>query len=402
MSVHFRLPLTLPSDHLGLYVHIPYCVRKCRYCDFASRPLAGAASAVDRYLDALIAERELRQPELDRPFQSIFIGGGTPTALNGRQLRRLWAEVIDPLPRTSQAEITLEANPGTLTADVVAALAEIPLTRMSLGAQSFNPEELARLGRIHSPEAIREAVHALREIGVPHINLDLIYALPAQTAEQWVATLQCALALQPDHLSCYALIIEQETPISEDIAAGILPEPSEEEEERMMAMTATALADAGYHQYEVSNAARSGCHCRHNLGYWLGRDYLGLGASAASAHGALRWRNEADAARYTARLLAGETAVSYAERLSAPARLLERVMLGLRLVDGFDLRAAEDECACTLHDVAGATVTALCDERLLQWEGPILRLTSTGYPLANLVVSRLMAAHGPCSRERAL
>ena len=345
----------------------------------------------DQYLDALAIEARHRRAACPRPLHSIFIGGGTPTMLTGAQLRRLWHEVIAPFPRTPEAEVSIEANPGTFSADVLAALAEIPLTRVSIGVQSLHADELALLGRIHTPAEVADAVAAVRAIGIPQINLDLISALPGQTAARWAETVRQALALRPDHLSLYSLMLEEGTPLTAQVEAGQLTLPGEEEEEAMARATDALLAAAGFHLYEVSNAAPSGRHSRHNLGYWLGRDYLGLGPAATSTLGAARWRNTADVAAYLARVQAQETAVEYAERLSAAERLLERVMLGLRLRDGFDLAEAEADCGCTLDALAHATVDALQHEGLLALLGGHLRLTSTGFPLANMVVSRLMA-----------
>ena len=302
--------------------------------------------------------------EVDRPLHSIFIGGGTPTALSGAQLTRLWREVIAPFPRLDDAEISLEANPGTLTDDVLAALAEMPLTRVSLGVQSLQADELTLLGRIHSPEEVADAVAALRGIGIPQLNLDLMYALPAQRADRWEDTLRRALALQPDHLSLYALMLEARTPLAAQVTAGELPSPGEEEEEQMLRITATLLAAAGFTRYEVSNAARSGRECRHNLGYWLGCDYLGLGPSAVSTMRGVRWRNTDDVADYVARMHTGSSALAYIERLSAVERLQERIMLGLRLQSGFVLADAEVD-GPTLMSVAGDEVTALPARRLV-------------------------------------
>lgn len=391
MTAHITPPVAVPADHLGLYLHIPFCVRKCRYCDFASQPLGTPSSLSDQYLDALAREATLRLREIDRPLHSIFIGGGTPTALTGAQLTRLWQEVIAPFSRQDDAEISLEANPGTLTDDVLAALAAMPLTRVSLGVQSLQVDELALLGRIHSPEDVADAVAALRGIGIPQLNLDLMYALPAQRADRWEDTLRRALALQPDHLSLYALMLEAGTPLAAQVAAGELPSPGEEEEEQMQRITATLLAHAGFTRYEVSNAARPGRACRHNLGYWLGREYLGLGPSAVSTMRGVRWRNTDDIADYVARLHADKSAVAYIERLSAVERLQERVMLGLRLQDGFVLADAEGD-GPTLLALAGEAVAALQHAGWLAYDGRVLRLTAAGFPLANMVVARVMAA----------
>lgn len=381
----------LPHDHFGLYIHVPFCVRKCRYCDFPSRPLCGDREAAARYLSALAREAEARRREFARPVHSVYIGGGTPTVLSPAELAWLWEEVIAPFPLAPGAEVSLEANPGTLTAEHAAVLAELPVTRVSLGAQSFDPDELALLGRIHTPAEVEESVALLRAAGVPGLNLDLMYGLPRQTTAGWEATLRRALALRPDHLSCYSLICEEETQLSRDIAAGLLTLPGEEEEAGMASLTAGVLAEHGLAHYEVSNAARPGAECRHNLGYWLGRDYLGLGPAAVSAIGGVRWRNVEDVGAYADRIENGGAVVAYAERLSAPARLLERVMLGLRLRDGFDLAAAEAECGGALQALAGDAVSALIDQGLLARNGDQLRLTPAGFPLANQVVAQLMA-----------
>jgi oxygen-independent coproporphyrinogen-3 oxidase len=385
------MPVHLPPDHLGLYVHVPFCARKCRYCDFPSRPLGGDREIVERYLRALAREAALRRREVDRPLHSVYIGGGTPTMLAPAELIRLWEEAIAPFPLAPGAEVSLEANPGTLTPEHAEVLADLPVTRVSLGAQSFAPAELSLLGRIHSPEEVEESARLLRAAGIAELNLDLMYGLPGQTVASWNESLERALNLRPAHLSCYALILEEETPLSAEIAAGVFTLPGEDDEIRMAALAARLPAKQGLARYEVSNAARPGSECRHNLGYWLGRDYLGLGPSAVSCIGGVRWRNVDDAGVYAERIANGVPAVSFAERLSAPARLLERVMLGLRLRAGFDLAAAEAECGCTLQALAAGTVGALIDRGLLAQDGVRLCLTPAGYPLANQVVAQLMA-----------
>lgn len=385
-------PLTLPDDHLGLYLHVPFCARKCAYCDFPSQPCGDDPSLPDRWLDALAAEADLRRALVTRPLGSVYIGGGTPTVLSAAQLRRLWA-IVATLPRHPGAEVSIEANPGTLTAGVLEALAAMPLTRVSLGAQSYQPNELAALGRIHTPEAVDAAAAAVRALpGGPALNIDLMYGLPGQTVASWSDTLRSALALQPAHLSLYALIVEDGTPLAAGVAAGEIPLPGEEDELAMEAVAADALRAAGYAWYEVSNAAQPGRHSRHNLGYWLGRDYLGLGPSAVSTLGALRWRNTPDAAEYADRAANGRPVVCYSERLRGPERLLERVMLGLRLRAGFKLPAAEAACGCRLAEIAGPALDALRADGLLEMDGAVLRLTPAGYPLANAVLARLMAA----------
>jgi len=343
---------------------------------------------VGHYLRALAREAELRLGEIERPVHSVYIGGGTPTMLAPAELVRLWDEVVAPFSLLPDAEVSLEANPGTLTIEHAEALASLPVTRVSLGAQSFLPAELAMLGRLHSPEEVEESARLLRAAGIPGLNLDLMYGLPGQTAAGWGESLRRALALQPEHLSCYSLITEEETPLTAEIEAGVLTLPGEEEETGMAALTEGLTAEHGLARYEVSNSARPGRECRHNVGYWLGRDYLGLGPAAVSCIGGVRWRNVDAAGDYATRIADGAPAVSFAERLSGESRLLEWVMLGLRLRDGFDLAAAEAECGCALQ---ADPMDVLIDSGLLERNGDRLCLTPAGYPLANQVVARLTA-----------
>jgi len=385
--------LTVPDTHCGLYVHVPFCVRKCCYCDFPSIPPSDA-QCIAQYLVALTGEARQRRMEFDRPLHSIYIGGGTPTLLSPEQLTQLWHDVIAPFPRLPEVEITLEANPGTLTEEKLAVIAALPITRVSLGVQSFAADTLRILGRIHSPEEAESSVHALRAAGIRQVNMDLMYGLPEQTVAEWEATLRRAISLQPDHLSCYALILEEDTPLFRKIQAGDYALPGEETVIAMLATTERLLTAAGLMPYEVSNAALPGAHSRHNLGYWLGRDYLGLGAAASSTVAGVRWRNIAEVSTYTTRCQEALPVVAYSERLSAPERLLERVMLGLRLYNGFDLPAAEMDCGISLTAITGPTVQALIAEGLLMQQRERLCLTATGFPLANQVVTRLMAASG--------
>ncbi len=375
-------PVSLAGDHLGLYIHVPFCVRRCCYCDFSS---GTDFSCVDEYLAALAREAEDWR---GLTVSSVYLGGGTPTALSVAQLRTLWQTVVGQFVIAPGAEVTLEANPGTLTPEMLVLLGELPLTRVSLGAQSFDPRELALLGRIHGPAEIDAAVYAVKALGV-QVSIDLMYALPGQGVAEWAENLRHALALQPDHISLYSLTLEPGTPLAAQVAAGELPAQEEDIEQEMYALTSELLADAGMALYEVSNAARPGYHSRHNLGYWLGRDYLGLGAAAVATVAGVRRRNAADTTDYIARMGEYGTATVYAERLSAQARLLERVMLGLRLRDGFSLADAEVECGATLPP---APLQQLLDDGLLERDGDDIRLSPRGFPLANDVVARLMLA----------
>lgn len=383
-------PLVLPTDHVGLYIHIPFCFRKCRYCDFASRQVLDDGETV-RYIAAMAHESQLRLATLGRPLHSIYIGGGTPSLLGGEVLRQLWREVIAPFPRIETAEITLEVNPHSLTHELLQAIAELPINRVSLGAQSLQAAELRLLGRLHSPQEVIDGVQALRNAGIAQINVDLIYGIPAQNINSWRNTLRGIAELNVEHLSLYSLIIEDDTPFASDYAAGNLPLPDENEVEQMELLTTAWLAKMGYNHYEVSNAAQAGCQSRHNLGYWLGRDYLGLGAGAVSTVNGLRWQNIADPTGYIARSMSEKPLAVYLEKLAAPARLLEMLMLGLRLRAGVELAAMEQIAGCSLREIAPQALRQLQGEGLLELQHGILRLTNTGYAIANSVSARLMA-----------
>lgn len=269
----------------GLYVHIPFCIRKCYYCDFNSFRLRGPER--DHFLDLLEQEADRWAARLEAAggvpvLDTLYVGGGTPTTLEAGQLARLFGALRQRFPLAPQAEITVEANPGTLTLEKLAALREAGVNRLSLGAQVFDDGLLRRLGREHDAAAIETSVALAREAGIPSLNLDLIFALPGQDLRGWRATLQRALALEPDHLSCYSLIIEEGTPFYRWHQMGRLPRPDEEEELAMYQAAIEAAEGVVLAQYEISNFARPGHQSRHNLIYWRNQPYLGLGPGAHS------------------------------------------------------------------------------------------------------------------------
>ena len=361
----------------GLYVHVPFCLTRCGYCDFNAH--AGLDHLHGRYVDALRAEAARVGPAwADLQFVSIFFGGGTPTTLRPDAFRALvetFANVLDLAPG---AEITSEANPDTVDGEYLRAIRRAGVSRLSFGAQSFDPAVLASLERVHGPESVRRAYGHARDAGFDDINLDLIYGAHGETLESWRSTLRAAIELRPEHVSAYALTIEPGTPLGAKVAAGVVPAPDPDLQAAMFEAACDALGDAGYLHYEVSNWAMPGRECRHNLGYWEGRPYLGLGAGAHSFRGARRWWNVRPPTRYVELALAGADATGGEELLDEEAARLERIMLALRLDRGVPLGwfppAAADE-----HVRSGlATVT-----------GGKLRLTERGMLLANEVVLSL-------------
>ncbi len=337
---------------LSLYLHFPFCRRKCSYCDFNSHvPQEGEQEA---YLVALRREIEARAPRArGHMVETVYLGGGTPTVYAVEQL----AEVLNFLrlhfafrknglearPTGTEGErsleITCEANPGTVDAAYLRALREAGVNRLSLGVQSFRDDELRLLGRVHSAEEASQAARAAREAGFGNLSLDLIAGLPGQTGVAWEESLRQALALAPEHLSCYGLSLPPGTPLAAAVERGELTPLDEDTSAALWVRTHGVLTGAAYDHYEVSNFARPGYPCRHNLTYWHNGEYLGFGVSAASYCEGCRSVNVAEVNEYTRRTAAGESVVAESECLPPSARLGETMMLALRLAEGADLAA---------------------------------------------------------------
>lgn len=385
----------LPQGNLprafGVYLHIPFCAKKCYYCDFNT--YAGLTGLAPAYLDALRRDMALRAAQQtplgvlgERPVRSVFIGGGTPTVLSGQELARLLAALHEQFDVLPDAEVTVEANPGTIDAAKLAALREAGVNRLSLGAQTFDPARLARLGRTHGPDDVRRGVAAARQAGFDNISLDLIFGLPEQTGADWERDLDEALALRPDHISAYSLIIEEGTPFHALYEAGRLPVPDDDVVADMLAITRQRLTAAGYEPYEISNYARPGRRSEHNQLYWRNEEYVGLGCGAVSYVGGRREMVERDPARYIEAVSAGEIPLAEAETVDRATAMAETVMLGLRLASGVadaSFRARFGQGLAETFPEALARHTGL---GLLAWDGATLRLTEQGIAMANQVM----------------
>ncbi len=309
----------------GLYFHIPFCIRKCRYCSFNSIPYD--KELAQRYVSALLREMDMRG--MAEP-SSVYIGGGTPTVLPAEGLRIVLDGVKEYFNPAAGTEITIEANPGTLERIDFPALKAIGVKRISLGAQSFNPKELLALGRIHGPGEITRAVNTLREAGIANIGLDLIYSLPGQGLRQWEESIDEAVKLSPEHISMYDLSIEEGAEFYAMEKAGLITLPPEEAQVEMYLSAVKRLEEAGYGRYEISNFARPGYECAHNLNYWSAGDFIGFGAGAHSRAGARAARNVSGVIEYIGRLENGENPCAAAEILTGMEREREFIMLGLR------------------------------------------------------------------------
>ncbi len=364
---------------IALYMHIPFCVRKCAYCDFTS--YAGAMDRLPAYLVRLETEieeasawplgrhagagRELGPKA--RPVSTLYIGGGTPSLLSGQQIQQLLDAVRAHFDLLPDAEISMEANPGTIDGSKLLAYRQAGINRLSFGAQAMQPRLLQTLGRIHAWSDAESGVCMARSAGFKNLNIDLMYALPGQTIGDWRDTLAAAIALKPEHISAYSLILEEGTPLTGRVERGELAEPTEDTCVAMQRLATRMLSDAGLLRYEISNYAKPGFECRHNIAYWTRREYLGMGAAAHSLMGGARFSNtdELDYAR------SGHIALSERDAFE------ERIMLGTRMVRGTSCEGIDPAAIARLKG-------------FIRTDGRRVWLTERGMEVQNQVVVKLI------------
>lgn len=402
-------------DTISLYLHIPFCHAKCHYCDFNS--YAGMLGLRERYVDALLAEialagRRARLPDgAARRCRTIFFGGGTPSLLTSAQVRALLDAARAHFALDADAEITLEANPGTLEYGHLDELRAAGVNRLSMGAQSFDPALLKWMGRIHTPREIETAFAAARAAGFDSVNLDFIYALPGQSLETWQRTLDHAIELAPEHLSLYSLIVEEGTPLYTWVSQGRVHPPDDDVAADMYELAEARMAAAGYRHYEVSNWARPGHECRHNLTYWRNLPYIGLGAGAHGWYAGHRYAEARPIREYIARVTAVTSASASAvgemdeplllsalpaaaivddEAIARELEMAETAMVELRLVEGLRLGAFARRFHTDFQAVFGARLGEVWSVGLLEIDGDALRLTERGRLLGNEVFARLL------------
>lgn len=380
------------QKELELYLHIPFCVRKCRYCDFLS--FAKDEEVQDAYVQALCEEIKGWDGFDNRPISTIFIGGGTPTILPVQGIRKILETILEKRdPRfPAPEEITIESNPGTVDEVSLQTFLESGINRISFGLQSADNLELETLGRIHSWEEFLKSYRLAREAGFENINVDLMSALPGQTPAGWRNTLEKVLALQPEHISAYSLIIEEGTPFyqiygeadqrrREDEPQSLLP--SEEEEREMYEDTGRILAAHGYHRYEISNYAKKGKECRHNCGYWTGVEYKGFGLGASSLLQKRRYRNTESLENY----LDGDWQPEMVEALTRENEMEETVILGLRMMEGVSEEKFYRKYGKRLTDVYGEIIRKYVKMGLMEADKQGIRLTESGISVSNVILS---------------
>lgn len=375
----------------GLYLHFPFCLKKCLYCDFNSIPAEGFDHR--GYVELLLKEMELREAALPEPVSAptLYFGGGTPSLMAPELVGLVIAAARDRFSLEPDAEVTLEANPGTLTPRRLDGYLEAGVNRLSLGIQSFEDRLLERLGRVHSSAEALSAFQDARRAGFDNISIDLMHSLPGQSLSQWREALDLAVSLAPEHVSAYALSIEEGTPFERLHDEGALQLPSEDEAAAMFEATTAVLSAAGYRHYEISNYALPGRHSRHNSAYWSRASYLGFGAGAHSFWNpdglGRRWKNPGDRAAYAAGIAAGRPVDEEPEQLTLNDALSESFFLGLRMLDGLDL--------APLFERYGEAALAPYLEQAAAWEkrgalireGSLIRVSPGAVILANGIFS---------------
>lgn len=369
----------------GIYAHVPFCTRICGYCDFYVRPVERGAG--EPLVAALLQELAYFRARHALQIETIFVGGGTPTTLPPELLLQLLKSLRSAAADTAALEFSIEANPATVSPRVAAMLAEAGVTRVSIGAQSFDAGELVTLERTHSPRRIAETVTRCRAAGIAQVSLDLIYAVPGQDLSSWRKNLAAAIALGPDHISCYALTYETGTPFHQRLESGSLRRADNSLEADMFDAAIDELAAAGFEQYEISNFARPGSACRHNMVYWNNDSHIGLGPSACGFVAGVRYRNAPDLAAWAAAVQRGDTARVSEEELPRERRIREAAMLRLRTRAGIELREFGQRYSCDPLSLFVEPIKRNLDRGLLEVDGRRIRLSRAGMLLGDRVLA---------------
>ncbi len=372
----------------GIYIHIPFCRSRCSYCDFATGIYEGTLA--ERYVQAL--EKEIlgwQDIEFPAAIDTIYLGGGTPSLLSASQVEAILAAIHSRFVVTeSDVEVTMEMNPGTVTPALLDEFRNLGINRASFGAQTFDDRELARLGRSHTAHDTRQTFRYLREAGFNNVSFDLIAGLPGQTLDGWKRNLDESLALRPEHLSFYLLEVHEGTPLTEHIRRGVQPHPDDDLAAQMYELMLDRAGLAGYEHYEISNLCLPGLESRHNTKYWTGAPYYGFGCSAHSYDGNLRrWSNERDVARYVDLIQKDGSPVVDRIELSKHQVRAEALFLGLRMMQGVDLRQHHLQFGADVRESHEAELARFSEAGLIEYDGDLIKLTRSGTLLSNEVFS---------------
>jgi len=383
----FKKRNAAPKKPLGLYVHIPFCVKKCNYCDFLSAPADDATK--ERYVEALCKEiRTYKDVTKEYELATVYLGGGTPSVLDVSLTEEILKTIRETFIINKEAEITTEVNPGTVTLEKLKKYRALGINRLSIGVQSANPAELQLLGRIHSFEDAKNTVAWAREAGFTNLSLDLMSALPGQSLADYKENVEAILSLQPEHISSYSLIIEEKTPFYDLYAEDMEKEddlPDEETDRAMYAYTKARLLAAGYERYEISNYAKPGYESRHNSSYWTGREYIGVGLGASSLFTNARYHNETDLLTYIKEAETGNELRRETERLTEAEKMEEFMILGLRRMCGVSRAEFQKRFGKPLETIYGPALQKLKRQELITMEEDRIALTELGIDVSNQV-----------------
>lgn len=369
---------------VGVYVHVPFCVSKCNYCDFYSESLKPCR--VNNFLNGIKQEMTLLCQHMDmvKPkYSTLYLGGGTPSLLTAEQLQQLLHTVKKGFTWSDKSEITIEVNPGTITKEKLIRIIEMGINRISIGVQSFNDMDLIAMGRKHTATEVRELVNWLRELKFVNFSLDLIYGLPNQTLDQWRSNLLQAIALEPKHISLYGLRLEENTPWGQMVTQGALKIPQDDQQADMYQLAVSLLVNSGFNHYEISNFSKTGYESIHNTIYWQGGHYIGLGPGASSFYKDKRWNNIPHLAQYTAKLLEKKLPVEQTTQLTPADLEAEGIFLGLRLMDGINISQFNLNFQVNFIKKYNQQLDKLTKLNLLKIENNNVKLTLTGVLLAN-------------------
>jgi putative oxygen-independent coproporphyrinogen III oxidase len=383
--------VTNKGESMGIYIHIPFCLQKCDYCDFYSLPL-NQPDLLEDYTRSVTNELNMRQAEMDRPFISIYLGGGTPSLLRPGQVEQILSAIFAAYSSQGKIEISMEMNPATVTLKKLKDYKAAGVNRMSVGVQSFSDQELKLLGRLHDRAEAEDALRCVHQAGFDNFSLDLIYGLPGQTWSAWSRNLSRAVEFEPRHISAYLLQLEPTTPMAQKIEKGMMSLLDDEAEAGLYYNMVDYLKEQGYLHYEISNFARPGCECRHNLLYWQSRPYLGIGCGAVSFNDTERYINQPPLENYISALLdSRRPPVTMLESMNSEERLIDAVVMGLRLTQGINGTDFKHRWGIDIlkkyHDILSGGQT----RGLLELENDRIYLTKRGYFLSNQVLSEFFS-----------
>ena len=369
---------------LGLYIHIPFCVTKCKYCDFNSFKID--LNEKIKYLNYLGEEMKLYKEEIkNREIDSVFVGGGTPSILNENEINILFEKIKENFNIKSNAEITMECNPGTLTLNKLKAMKKSGVNRLSIGLQAVQNHHLKYIGRIHTFEEFEKNYHDVKQMGFDNINIDLMYALPNQSREDWMESLEKVVKLNPTHISAYSLILEENTELFKMYERDEFNLLDENTDIEMYEYTINYLKSHGYNQYEISNYAKDNFECKHNVLYWKCEEYVGIGASASGYFNGIRYNNICELDNYEKMILEGEKPIEWEEKLSIKDEIEESIFLGLRMNEGIQISDFKEKYNFDFEKEYKNEIEKLSKMELIEIDNNLMKLTQKGREISNSV-----------------